>query len=408
MHPIKNGIIAMSMTKYIKTFFLASLSFLVINASAQSHTAESEGVSKGDSTLIISEALSAATNGKLAANPEGGQEKHEAEGKFNAGKMILEHVADDHGWHLWGHTSIPLPCIVYSSEKGLDVFSSSKFDHGHAVAVTDKNSYRLHENHIEVVNADGSVDEAASHQLWDFSITKNVMSLLISCILMLWIFLSIAKAYTKRKGMAPKGLQSFIEPLIMFVRDDIAKSSIGPKYMKFMPFLLTVFFFIFINNLLGLIPIFPGGANLTGAISVCIVLAGLVLIITLVKGNKHYWHHIIAMPGVPWPVLIILTPIELIGVVLRPFVLMIRLFANMTAGHIIALSFFSLIFIFGEMNAGVGFGVAIFALVFTVFMGALELLVAFLQAYVFTLLSSIYFGAAVEEGHHDDNNEWVL
>ena len=204
--------------------------------------------------------------------------------------------------------------------------------------------------------------------------------------------------------MAPKGLQSFMEPIILFIRDDVAKNSIGPKYEKFMPYLLTVFFFIFINNLLGLVPFFPGGSNLTGNIAVCAVLAGITLLITLIVGNKHYWQHIFAMPGVPLPVLIILTPIELIGVVLRPFVLMIRLFANITAGHIIALAFFSLIFIFGELSTGAGFGVAIVSVLFTVFMGMLELLVAFLQAYVFTLLSAIYFGSAVEEAHHEDHH----
>jgi F-type H+-transporting ATPase subunit a len=210
---------------------------------------------------------------------------------------------------------------------------------------------------------------------------------------------------TKNRGKAPSGLQSWIEPLVVFVRDDVAKPSIGEKrYEKFMPFLLTVFFFIWINNLLGLIPIFPGGANLTGSISVALVLAAFTLVITFVVANKHYWQHVFAMPGVPIPVLIILTPIEILGLFLRPFVLMIRLFANITAGHIIALAFFSLIFIFGEMHAGLGFGVSILSLVFTVFMGALELLVAFLQAYVFTLLSAIYFGAAVDEGHDVHNH----
>jgi F-type H+-transporting ATPase subunit a len=218
----------------------------------------------------------------------------------------------------------------------------------------------------------------------------------------------VAKAYTNRQGKAPKGLQSFVEPLIMFIRDDVAKNSIGEKkYSKYMSYLLTIFFFIFINNLLGLVPIIPGGANLTGNIAVCMVLAALTLVIVLASGNGHYWRHIFAMPGVPIPVLIILTPIELIGVVLRPFVLMIRLFANITAGHIIALAFFSLIFIFGEMNTGAGFGVAVVSVLFTVFMGMLELLVAFLQAYVFTLLSAIYIGAAVEEGHHDHHGEEV-
>jgi len=201
-------------------------------------------------------------------------------------------------------------------------------------------------------------------------------------------------------------LQSFVEPLIIFVRDDVAKTSIGPKYEKFMPYLLTVFFFIFINNLLGLVPIFPGGANLTGNIAICAVLASFTLIIIFANSNAHYWRHIFAMPGVPVWVLIILTPIELLGVVLRPFVLMIRLFANVTAGHIIALAFFSLIFIFGQMSVGAGFGVAVLSVAFTVFMGFLELLVAFLQAYVFTLLSAMYFGAAIEESHHahDENH----
>lgn len=226
----------------------------------------------------------------------------------------------------------------------------------------------------------------------------------ISMALMLYIFLTVAKSATQNKGKAPKGLQSFMEPLIVFVRDDIAKPSIGKRYEKFMPFLLTVFFFIWINNLLGLVPFFPGGVNVTGSISVALVLAAFTLIITFLVANKHYWMHIFAMPGVPKPVLLILTPIEILGVFLRPFVLMIRLFANITAGHIIALAFFSLIFIFGEMNAGLGLGVSALSLVFTVFMGALELLVAFLQAYVFTLLSAIYFGAAVDEGHEVHNH----
>ncbi len=218
--------------------------------------------------------------------------------------------------------------------------------------------------------------------------------------LLLWIFLSIAGAYTRRAGMAPKGLQSFIEPIILFVRDDVAKSAIGPKYMKYMPYLLTAFFFIFLNNLLGLIPIFPGGANLTGNIAVTLVLALITFGIVTFSGNKHYWHHIFAMPGVPGWVLVILTPVEILGMLLKPFVLMIRLFANITAGHIIALSFFSLIFVFGETSAGAGYGVAIGSWAFTVFMAMLELLVAFIQAYVFTFLSAMYIGAAIEEPQH--------
>lgn len=220
-------------------------------------------------------------------------------------------------------------------------------------------------------------------------------------LLMFYIFLSVAKAYKVRAGQAPKGLQGLIEPLIIFIRDDVAKAAIGEKkYMKFLPYLLTVFFFIWINNLLGLVPIIPGGANLTGSISVTMTLALITFILVLINGNKHYWHHILAMPGVPAWVLVLLTPIEILGIFLRPFVLMIRLFANITAGHIIALSFFSLIFIFGQMSSGAGLGISVVSIAFTVFMTALELLVAFLQAYVFTLLSAVYIGAAVEEPHH--------
>ena len=192
-----------------------------------------------------------------------------------------------------------------------------------------------------------------------------------------------------------------------FSKYDVIKASIGAKYEKYVPYLLTLFFFIWINNLLGLIPVFPGGANVTGNISVALVLAVLTFIITTVSGNKNYWQHIFAMPGVPKGVLILLTPIEILGMFLRPFVLMIRLFANIAAGHIIALSFFCLIFIFGQESlygTGGGLGVSPLSLVFTVFMAMLELLVAFLQAYVFTLLSSVYIGAAVEEHHHDDHH----
>lgn len=342
------------------------------------------------------------------AVPDKTEEKDHEKAGFDAGKMILEHVADSHDWHMWGEhehaVSIPLPIIIYS-DKGLDIFSSSNFHHGHD-AYQGKYNYRLHEGSIVVFDElTDSVDEEATAKLTDFSITKNVASMFVTMLLMLWVFLSVAKAYKRNPGKAPKGLQSFMEPLIMFVRDDVAKPSIGEKrYEKFMPFLLTVFFFVMFSNYLGLVPFFPGGVNLTGSISIAMVLAGFTLVITFVVGNKHYWRHVFAMPGVPIPVLIILTPIEILGVFLRPFVLMIRLFANITAGHIIALAFFSLIFIFGEMNTGLGFGVSLFSLIFTVFMGFLELLVAFLQAYVFTLLSAIYFGAAIDEGHDVHNH----
>lgn len=328
---------------------------------------------------------------------------HEPKKGFSAGDLIMGHIGDEHGWHLWGHTSLPLPIIVYNTQRGLSVFSSSRFDHGHKTY----GGYLLHDGHIAATDApDGTdahhaaINEELTKATWDISITKNVLSLFVSVTLLLIIFISVARAYTRRAGQAPTGLQNLVEPIILFVRDDVAKSAIGHKYERFMPYLLTAFFFIFLNNLLGLVPFFPGGANLTGNIAVTLVLALLTFIIVTVNGNKHYWHHILAMPGVPGWVLAILTPVEILGMFLKPFVLMIRLFANITAGHIIALSFFSLIFVFGETSAGAGYGVAIGSWAFTVFMMCLELLVAFIQAYVFTFLSAMYIGAAVEEPHH--------
>jgi F-type H+-transporting ATPase subunit a len=224
--------------------------------------------------------------------------------------------------------------------------------------------------------------------------------------LMLLIFINVAKSYKNRVGQTTKGMQSLFEPLIIFVRDEIAKPSIGKKYERYMPYLLTVFFFIWIGNMLGIIPFFPGGANFMGNIGITMSLALMTFLITTFTGNKHYWRHIFAMPGVPIPILIILTPIEIMGMFLKPLVLMIRLFANMMAGHIIALSFFALIFIFGKGGeaAGAGYGVSVGSIAFTVFMGVLELLVAFLQAYVFAMLSAIYFGSAIEEHHHGEEH----
>jgi F-type H+-transporting ATPase subunit a len=334
-------------------------------------------------------------NSVVLANDE--TKTEEKSEKFNAGELIIDHISDSHDWHIAGDLHVPLPIILYVQGSGLKVFSSSNFEQGKVAY----EGLAIKENHIVAVDATGKVDEEATSKIWDFSITKNTASILFIAFLMCWIFISVAKAYTRRKDLAPKGMQSLVEPLILFVRDDVAIPSIGEKkYARYMPFLLTIFFFVLMTNLLGLIPFLPGGSNVTGNIAVTLTLALFTFIITTVSGNKHYWRHIIAMPGVPAWVLVLLTPIEILGVFLRPFVLMIRLFANILAGHIIALSFFCLIFIFAEMNKGVGYSVSVVSVLFTVFMGMLELLVAFLQAYVFTLLSAIYFGAAVEEAHH--------
>jgi F-type H+-transporting ATPase subunit a len=220
-----------------------------------------------------------------------------------------------------------------------------------------------------------------------------VFSLFLAAIIIIIIFTSVSSSYKKRVGMAPKGLQSWVEPLIIFIRDDIARPNIGYKFEKFMPLLLTIFFFIWFNNLLGLIPIFPGGANITGNIAVTMVLATIVLIVVNVNGNKYYWAHIFK-PDVPFWLLPIMWVVEIIGIISKPFALMIRLFANITAGHIIVLSLVSLIFIFKSV------AIAPVSVAFVIFMDVLELLVAFLQAFIFTMLTALFIGSAVEEHHH--------
>lgn len=338
-----------------------------------------------------------------------GAEGHSKEA-FNPGKMILDHVKDAHDWHIMdvnGHAvSVPLPVILY--DNGMHMFMSSKFEHGHAVVESKGNHYMLHEGHVYKTDASGSIKKDEKGKIanvapLDFSITKNVFSLLIGSVIILLIFFTVAKAYKKRGVAAPKGIQNLFEVLIMFLIDDVIKPSIGKHYSKFLPLLLSIFFFIFINNLMGLIPIFPFGANLTGNIAVTMILALFVFIVVNISGNKHYWKHIF-MPDVPPALWVLLIPIEILGVVLKPFVLMLRLFANITAGHIIILGFFSLIFIFGQNSVAAGYGASVMSVAFTLFMSVLELLVAFLQAYVFTLLASLYIGSATEEHLHAEDH----
>lgn len=318
-----------------------------------------------------------------------------SEEKFDPTVTILEHISDSHSWHLWGHTSLPLPVILYT-DKGIELFSSANLMDEHHEAVPFKGQHYTYLNlkeKIKVVDAEGNVDEAASAHVYDFSITKNVAGMFIAIALILVIFLSIAGSYKKTVGKAPKGLQSFLEPIIVFVRDDIARPNIGYKFEKFMPLLLTMFFFIWFNNLLGLIPIFPGSANVTGNIAVTLVLSAIVLVVVNINGNKYYWAHIFK-PDVPFWLLPIMWAVEIIGVFSKPFALMVRLFANITAGHIIILSLVSLIFIFKSV------AIAPVSVAFVLFMSVLELLVAFLQAFIFTMLAALFIGTAVEEHHH--------
>ncbi|MFY7963622.1 MAG: F0F1 ATP synthase subunit A [Chitinophagaceae bacterium] len=323
---------------------------------------------------------------------------HKEEGSFNVTETILEHIKDDHSWHLWGHTSVALPVIVYS-DKGLEIFSSKNLvnEHHEPVVYTGNYSYKLFEGKLKVAKSDGSLDEEATKHVWDFSITKNVASLLFTVLVLLLVFLTVGAAYKKRGvKSAPKGLQSFMEPIILFVRDEVAKPNIGAKYARYMPFLLTIFFLILTNNFLGLIPFFPGGANVSGNIAFTMTLAVFVFIVVNLKGNKSYWQHIFWMPGMHWSMKLFLAPIELIGVFTKPISLMIRLFANITAGHILVLSLICLIFIFKTVFASA------IAVPFAVFIGLIELLVAFLQAYIFTMLSAMYIGMATEEHHHEE------
>ncbi len=340
-------------------------------------------------------------------------EEEAHEGELDAGKIIIDHLIDSHEWHLWTynghHVSIPLP-ILLIDEGEFHAFWSNKLAHGHEHKGFYIESEGENKGKIVKIVQHGMVDdqiiaEEGSVVLpLDLSITKNVLSILMSTILLIIVFTSVARAYRKREGQAPKGLQSFMEPIIIFVRDDIAKSSIGEKrYERYMPYLLTIFFFIFLNNLMGIVPFFPGGANVTGNIAVTGVMAIFTFLITTFSANRNYWTHIINAPGVPWWLKfpIPLMPIvEIVGMFTKPFVLMVRLFANMTAGHTIILGFISLIFIFGNINAYGGLAIgALFSVPFAVFMSLLELLVAFIQAYVFTLLSALYFGMAIEEHH---------
>ncbi|MCP4439393.1 MAG: F0F1 ATP synthase subunit A [Aureispira sp.] len=239
---------------------------------------------------------------------------------------------------------------------------------------------------------------------YDFSITKNVFTMLLGLLVLVLMFRSITKSYKTRKGEAPKGLQSVMEPVIVFMRDEVVAPAIGPKWEKFFPFVMTLFFFILINNIVGLIPFFPGSANVTGNIGVTIVLAVFTFLVVNLNGNKHYWEHIVWMPGVPAFVKIILTPIEILGIFIKPVTLLIRLFANISAGHIMILSLTSLIFVFSNVGESIGgaIGGGAIAVPFVFAMNFLELFVGFLQAFIFALLTSLYIGSAVEEHHHEE------
>jgi F-type H+-transporting ATPase subunit a len=333
---------------------------------------------------------------------QGNEDSEAKEGKkIDAAEVIMEHIMDNHEYHfadVKGHAiSIPLPIILYSPQRGFDMFMSSKFEHGHA----NYKGYKLEHNHILPVTENGTVDESV--KVYDFSLTRNVVQMFIAVILLLVIMLNVAKKYRKNGvNVAPSGFQNAVEPVITFVRDEVGKPNLGHKYEKYMPYLLTIFFFILINNLVGLI---PGSANVTGNISFTLVLAFISMIVILFSTNGHFWGHIFWPPGVPILVKLILIPVEFAGVFIKPIALMIRLFANMVAGHIVIICFISLIFIFGAMNTVAGLGFSPVSLAFTVFIYFIELLVAFIQAFIFTNLTAVFIGQAFEAGHgHDEGH----
>lgn len=319
---------------------------------------------------------------------------------------IAHHLQDSYDFVFFSdeaegkHYGFSLPVILI--DNGLKVFSSSKFHHGETLAEVDGQHYKLFHNKIYKTGAEGVLDLDEHHHPTNpmplnFSITKNVFSLLITSIIIFFLFFGLAKTYKTSHNNLPKGFNRVLEPLVIYVRDEIARPNIGEaKYKKFMPYLLTVFFLIWLLNLIGLTPL---GINVTGNIAVTMCLAIFTFIITQFSANKDYWGHIFWMPGVPVPMKIILAPIEVLGMFTKPFSLMIRLFANITAGHTVVMGLIAIIFVLKEQLTTVGATTVSLAL--TLFISVIEILVAFLQAYIFTMLSSLFIGMAVQEHHHD-------
>lgn len=356
-------------------------------------------------SIVFSAPLMAqdSTNSEQATEAHGTGAEEKKEG-FNAAEVIFGHILDNHEFHFTEyhdaegkvhHVSIPLPVILYSKERGLTAFMSSNFEHGEAAY----KGYKIEDEKIVAVDEAGKVDETV--KVYDLSLTRNVVQMMIALAILTWLLLSIASAYKKGQGVvsAPKGKQNLLEVLIIFVRDEISIPNLNSKSNKYLPYLLTTFFFILINNIFGLI---PGTANVTGNITFTVVLGVISFIVILASSNSHFWAHIFNPPGVPFGVKLILVPVEFLGIFIKPFALIIRLFANMVAGHIIIICLISLIFIFGQMSGAAGWGTSPVAVAFTVFIYLIEVLVAFIQAYIFTNLTALFIGSAFEGAHHDE------
>ncbi len=346
--------------------------------------------------------------GESSKEHKGGDTKEER--KEFVKEFIQHHLKDTYDFGIYSytddqgeahHVGFPLPVILW--DNGLKIFSSSKFHHGEEVAEVDGNYYKQYHGKIYKTDASGSItlddhNHPTNAKPLDFSITKNVVMIMITFALMFFLFKGLAKSYATNNGIA-KGAGRFFEPIILYIRDDIAIANIGEKhYKKYMPYLLTIFFFIWFLNIFGLTPF---GINVTGNIAVTTALALITFVITTATGKKDYWKHIFDPLGdsMPWYgkilIYIILIPIEILGVFIKPFALLIRLYANMTAGHVVLGSLLGLIYIFqnwigGTLSFGLSFAISL-----------IELLVALLQAYIFTMLSALYFGFASEEHEHE-------
>ena len=433
---------------------LALVACLPVSLAAQEHNTTTQETSHSMGQEAHADSTAAGHEGEMH-----GDSSHEAhachfhadvhETEYDATSTAFHHISDANVYSI-GSFNFPLPCILYAKGHGWDVFSSGKFAFdffGHGEGRKAYNQYVLdagavkrvedpsfptgevtldgfmHEtkmvdgenkeisyacyggNHYRLESqstADGGLFGGGITSFYDFSLTKNVVTMMLISLLFAFAFFSIAKAYKTRDNMAPKGLQSFMEPIFLFIQDEVAKPFLGPKWEKFLPLLLSLFFFILGLNLFGQIPFF-GGSNVTGNLGVTAVLALITFIVVTINGNKNYWSHIVWMPGVPAIIkVLILTPVEILGMFIKPFTLMLRLFANITAGHIVVMAFVGLIFMFGKLGESLGGGIvgAAVSIPLTIFIMAIELLVAFIQAYVFTLLTASYIGAATEEHHH--------
>lgn len=368
---------------------------------------------KSFTVAVFSAFLVLFSTSAFAGDGDGGKAE-----KLDPAKIILEHVSDGHEYHFFTigkkHITIPLPVILYSSGKGFSFFSSSAFHHGEEVhegyRLLDEEFMKEHKLDEQkdvkgqplykagvIYATDSEGMPVLNTKVYDFSLTRNATQMFISVILLILMMTSIAKKYKNGQGTktAPKGFQNAVEPVITFVRDEVGKPNLGHRYEAYMPLLLTIFFFILINNLIGLI---PGTANVTGNIAFTAVLGLISFVVILFSTNKHFWGHIFN-PPVPLGVKPIMIPVEILGIFTKPFALIIRLFANMISGHIIILSFIILIFIFGAMNVALGWGTSPFFILLAVFIYLIEVLVAFIQAFIFANLTAVFIGQAFEGGH---------